>query len=95
MANVILWEDQGFGGDKLDLNGDILILGDFVHFDGLSPDTWNDEASSIEVSGGTVRFWTDIFHEGRFVDLGPGKHDMNEIGLPNDSISSVDFAPFA
>ncbi len=103
MAQVILWEDAGFGGDKLVLNSDDLLLGNNFHsdgFEGLKPkfDTWNDEVSSLEVLGGKVRFWSDAFHEGKFVDLGPGKYDLPALiqhGIANDSISSVDFSPFA
>jgi hypothetical protein len=98
MAQVILWEDARFGGDKLVLNGDDLILGDNFHFDGLKPDSWNDEVSSLEVLGGKVRFWSDAFHEGKFVDLGPGKYDLPDLiqhGIANDSVSSVDFSSFS
>jgi hypothetical protein len=76
MAQVILWEDAGFDGDKLVLNGDDLLLGNNFHFDGLKLDSWNDEASSIEGLGGKARFWSDAFHEGKFVDLGPRKYDL-------------------
>jgi hypothetical protein len=95
MAQVILWEDSGFKGDNEDFSSDDGFLGNNFHWDGPNRlDNWNDEASSIEIFGGTVRFWTDAFNEGTPVTLGPGSYDMNQIGLPNDSISSIDFFPF-
>ena len=103
MALVIIWADTCLGGDNQVIDHDYYFLGHHIHFGGferLKPkfDTWNDEVSSLEVLGGKVRFWSDAFHEGKFVDLGPGKYDLPALiqrGIANDSISSVDFSPFA
>jgi len=97
MATVYLWEDAGFSGDSLTLTGDDPVLFDDFHWKGSFPSTWDDEASSIEIIDSTIRFYTDPFYNGSSVDLGPGRYDVTDLvqhGIPNDSISSVDFSPF-
>lgn len=95
MTDVVLWEDSGFKGDKLELDHEDKHLGNNIHFDGLKPDTWNDEASSIKITGGRATFYTDVLFEGKGVTLEPGSYDldrMTKMGIANDSISSVQFA---
>jgi hypothetical protein len=102
VTKVTLWEDNGRKGDHLDLYGDDKYLGNNFHWDmafGRIPvqDTWDNETSSLQVTGGTVRFYIHSFFEGKAVDLEPGIYNMADLkarGIPNDSISSVDFSPF-
>jgi hypothetical protein len=104
VTEVVLWQDAGFKGDKLVLHGDDQFLTNDFHWDlvagGRVPmlNHWNDETSSLEITGSPVRFYLDSFFEGKAVDLEPGKHDLADLqahGIPNDSISSVDFSPFS
>jgi hypothetical protein len=93
MATVWLYEDAGFKGDKLKLTGDSWTLANNIHFDGLKPDTWNDEASSLVITGNAATFYRDLGFEGPSVTLAPGTYDLGDLqraGIGNDWISSVD-----
>lgn len=93
MTEVFLYENAGFKGDRLRLTSDDWSLVNNIHFDGVTPDTWNDEASSLRISGGSATFFRDIGYEGPEVTLGPGSYDLADLrraGIGNDWISSVD-----
>jgi hypothetical protein len=93
MTEVTLYEEAGFKGDTLRLTSDDFTLANDIHFDGFVPDTWNDEASSLRVSGGSATFYRDLGFEGPSVTLGAGSYDLarlQQLGIGNDWISSVD-----
>ncbi len=93
MTVVVLYEDRGFTGDRLTLSSDDSNLLNNWHMDGFTPDTWNDEASSLRIYGGKATFYRDVGFEGPSVTLGPGSYGMYDLmarGIGNDWISSVD-----
>ena len=93
MVEVILYEDEHFGGSSLRLQSDDSDLRNNFHWDGfLVLDNWNDETSSIAVIGGPATFYRDIDYDGPGVTLGPGVYDLSDLqarGIQNDWISSV------
>jgi alpha-L-fucosidase 2 len=94
MTTVILYEDDKFKGDKLVLNSSDSFLGNNFHWDGPKLDTWNDETSSIKVVDGSATFYRHALFEGKAVTLSEGSYTLASLkahGIPNDSISSVDF----
>ncbi len=84
MAHVILFEHIDFRGAhkhvfKAEPN---LAAGDDTFF--------NDLTSSIVILEGTWSFYTDANFIGELAVLGPGMYRwVEEVGIPNDSISSL------
>jgi len=80
VAQVTLFQDDGFQGRRLSANGPIENFADRG---------FNDEASSAEVRGGTWQVCTDAYFRGQCVTLRPGNYpSIGSLGL-NDKISSV------
>jgi hypothetical protein len=79
MPEVVVCEHIDFGGAEWRTNLGWSYVGDF----------WNDKISSIIVVSGTWRFYEHANLGGQFWDLGPGYyHWVEEVGIPNDIISS-------
>ncbi|MEH2260165.1 beta/gamma crystallin-related protein [Nostoc sp.] len=80
-AKAVLFEDIDFRGKSYSTGArsDYPYVGD----------DFNDEASSILITGGTWRFYADANFTGSFKDLGPGSYSWVEnFGITNDTISS-------
>ncbi|MCA9694355.1 MAG: RICIN domain-containing protein, partial [Myxococcales bacterium] len=75
---VTLFKDSGFSGDRAVVTGDLSYIGDAS----------NDEASSVLVEK-VIRIYKDAAFQGQEIVLGVGKHNVSEIGLANDSLSSL------
>jgi hypothetical protein len=87
--SVTIYEDAGFQGETLTRSESDSDLTD--DFKGLF-DTWNDEASSLVVSGGGATFFEHIEYGGASWFLEDGVYDQGDMlsaGIPNDSISSL------
>ncbi|MEH2413720.1 beta/gamma crystallin-related protein [Nostoc sp.] len=79
-AKVVLYENINFGGKS----SRATRSSSYVGYD------WNDETSSIIITGGTWRFYTDANYTGSSKDLGPGYYSWVEnFGIANDTISSI------
>ncbi|MEH2418904.1 beta/gamma crystallin-related protein [Nostoc sp.] len=79
-AAVTLYNDRDFGGDSFQSG---------TNMSNLNRTAYNDQASSIKITGGTWRFWTDANFTGQSKALGSGSYSfVQDFGLPNDSISS-------
>ena len=80
VAQVTLFQDDGFQGRRFSANGPI---------ENFANSGFNDEASSAEVRGGTWQVCTDAYFRGQCVTLRPGNYpSIGSLGL-NDKISSV------
>ena len=84
-AEVILYKHSGFKGASLRVTHSIPNLHDYG---------WGDTVSSIRIlSGQWTLYVHDKFH-GQNVTLGPGNYqNVQEIGFPNDALSSLRFIP--
>ncbi len=81
-AKAILYENINFGGKSY-------RTGSRSNYPYVGDD-WNDETSSIVITGGTWRFYADANFRGSFKDLGPGHYSWVEnFGIANDTISSL------
>jgi hypothetical protein len=79
MPEVVLYEHIDFGGNQWRTNLSYSYVGDF----------WNDFISSIIVVSGTWTFYEHINFGGRSWTLTPNYyHWVEEVGIPNDIISS-------
>ncbi|WP_437618818.1 beta/gamma crystallin-related protein [Sorangium sp. So ce1151] len=76
---VTLHKNSGFGGAKLVVHGGEIALLD---------DAWNDEVSSIVVEEPVVAYADENF-SGRAALLWPGIYDLSELGLADDTLSSL------
>jgi hypothetical protein len=80
VAQVTLFQDDGFQGRRFSANGPVENFADRG---------FNDEASSAEVRGGTWQACTDAHFRGQCVTLRPGNYpSLGSLGL-NDKISSL------
>jgi hypothetical protein len=80
VAQVTLFQDDGFQGRRLSANGAVENFADRG---------FNDEASSAEVRGGTWQVCTDAYFRGQCATLRPGNYpSIGSLGL-NDKISSL------
>src|SRR4051812_23820124 len=80
VAQVTLFQDDGFQGHRFRANGPVENFADRG---------FNDEASSLEVRGGTWQVCTDAYFRGQCVTLRPGNYpSIGSLGL-NDKISSL------
>lgn len=89
-TTVTLHEHSNFGGAKLPLYAPDPDL-----IDNPLPSSWNDQVSSIKVSGGSATFYKDInFEPGLFgwsKTLDSGDYPWVEaVGIGNDQLSSFD-----
>ncbi|MBN4004292.1 beta/gamma crystallin-related protein [Nostoc sp. LPT] len=79
-AKVLLRENIDYGGKTFSATRSRPYVGD----------DFNDETSSIIITGGTWRFYADANYTGSFKDLGPGYYPWVEnFGITNDTISSL------
>lgn len=89
-TRVTLIEHHNGVGARWSFMGNVPYVGGF----------WNDKTSSILVEGGfpnlnnpnlepQIIVFEHIDYQGGYQILKPGFHDMHQIALPNDSISSV------
>ncbi|WP_437499446.1 beta/gamma crystallin-related protein [Sorangium sp. So ce1099] len=76
---VTLHKNSGFGGATLVVHGGEIALLD---------DAWNDEVSSITVEEPVVAYADENF-SGRAALLWPGIYDLSELGLADDTLSSL------
>ncbi len=81
---VYLYQDAGFQGRRVQFfNGE----------DDLRRWDFNDKTSSLKIVGNERwTFYRHINREGPAVTLGPGEYSLyrlNQLGIPNDSISSL------
>jgi len=79
-AQITLYKDDGFQGNRVTADRTI---------DDFANSGFNDEASSVEVRGGSWQVCSDAHFEGRCVVLRPGNYpSLGSMGM-NDRISSV------
>ena len=85
LPEVVIYEHINFGGLSAQTSLNWYFVGSF----------WNDRISSVVVLGGVWRFYEHWHYEGRYWDVGPGYyHWVEEIGIPNDLISSFQLISF-
>ena len=87
MAKVVLFEDINFGGDQKVLYTSDNNLDEWGWWD------FNDEVSSFIVEEGNAQFFSNPNYGGwASRDFGPGERVawVEEVGIGNDSISSVE-----
>jgi Beta/Gamma crystallin len=104
MTTITLYRDPNLQGPSLtlqvsddDLRRDFLApIGNFNTQTSSIPKflapigNWDDQTSSIAISGGNATFYRDTNFGGSAVTLGPGLYpSVENVGIPNDSISSV------
>jgi hypothetical protein len=85
--SVTVYENGDFGGKKQLYSTDIPCLGN----------GWNDEISSIRVNristGGfnnnQVTLYSDCDYKGQRKSFAPGRHDLPNLGIGNDALSSL------
>lgn len=78
-AQLTIYEHINYGGASLSTQFNSSYVGN----------DWNDKTSSIYISSGTWRFYEHAGYQGNYTDLGPGAYSwVEDIGIPNDSISS-------
>ena len=79
-AEIILYENGGFTGSNLPLTGSTSNLGGF-----------SDAASSIIVTSGRWRLYTDTDHEGNNAEFVTGNYSIEDLRgtVGNDSVSAV------
>ncbi|MBE9107534.1 beta/gamma crystallin family protein [Nostoc cf. edaphicum LEGE 07299] len=79
-AQVLLRKDIDFRGETFSATRSRSYVGD----------DFNDETSSIIITGGTWRFYEDANYTGSSKQLGPGYYSWVEnFGITNDTISSI------
>ncbi|MEH2255765.1 beta/gamma crystallin-related protein [Nostoc sp.] len=79
-AQVLLRQDINYGGKGFSATRSRPYVGS----------DFNDETSSIIITGGTWRFYADANYRGSYKDLGPGSYPWVEnFGITNDTISSL------
>lgn len=89
MGRCVVYRDREFGGDYYEftagnsnLKNKSRGIGNF--------DDWNDEISSFKIIEGNWEFFEHVDYKGVSVTLGPGNYGwVGDIGLPNDTISSL------
>lgn len=83
---VTLYEDAAFRGSSVTFTSDTTFVGSF-----------NDKTSSIVVEAASNAPAVDIFEHDNFQgmrkQLGPGRYNIGDMGLPNDCISSLRVGP--